>query len=72
MVNLAALAQAHDFCTHLLDKGDANGYTDAIRLCRRAGKQYDPQGRFKSVPVALLKSTLVASDGNLQLEGERL
>lgn len=72
MVNLAALAQAHDFCTHLLDKGDATGYGHAIVLCRRAGKQYDPKGWFSSVPVALLKSTLVASDGNLQRVGVRL
>lgn len=72
MVDLVALARAHDFCIHLLDKGDAHSYTEAIRLCRRAGKQYDPQGQFKNVPVALLKSTLVASDGNLQLEGKRL
>ena len=72
MVNLAALAAAHDFCTGLLDKGDAHGYADAIRLCRRAGKGYDPQGQFRSVPVALLKSTLVASDGNLQRVGKRL
>lgn len=72
MVNLVALAAAHDFCVQLLDNGDANGYTEAIRQCRRAGKQHDPQGQFRSVPVALLKSTLVASDGNLQRVGKRL
>jgi hypothetical protein len=48
MVDLVALARAHDFCIYLLDKGDAHSYTEAIRLCRRAGKQYDPQGQFKN------------------------
>lgn len=63
MVNLAALADAHDFCIHLLDKGDAKTYIEAIRLCRRAGKQHDPKGRFRSVPVALLRSAIILTDG---------
>jgi len=72
MVNLVALAAAHNFCVQLLDNGDAVSYADAIRQCRRASKQYDPLKQFRSVPVALLKSTLVASDGNLQRVGKRL
>lgn len=71
MVDLTALTAAHDFCTNLLDVGDANGYAEAIQMSRKAAPGH-PYGRYRNVPIALLKSTLVASDGHVQHTGARL
>lgn len=66
MINLKDLLTAHDFCTNLLDTKQAVSYLGALQLARKTC----PEAR--NVGYQLLKSTLIASDGNLQKHGVRL
>ena len=65
-LNLKDLLTAHDFCADLLDTKRAFSYNEAMQLARCTC----PPAR--NVGFQLLKSTLIASDGNLQKHGVRL